>query len=599
MRNHKLYMTMAAAMLPLFLMAQTSPNGKLSLAIQDDGVSIVYNQSSAPQRVITMPVKLSQKNPLSQTSHQVAYDMLLGKKSHCTNAYNELHYLVAVGDTLKVRLYNDGVAWHRAGASLVDVSSARNNWLMRWNDAYEDFFPENRKVKSGDRYGYPALFEYEQGLFALLTESQMTAENAATSMYATDTWRTLDLRPDGQEEPGWQTLIVGTLEDLVESTLVTDNSDANKLEDISWIEPGMASWIYWAHNHGSNDYAIIKEYIDMAVTLKLPYVLIDAEWDEMETRPDLIKKNKGKTITDAVRYANKKGIKPIIWYNSSVGWVDGAPTPKYRLNKPEDREREFAWCEKIGVKGVKIDFFSGDTNLNMRYMTELLECGARHHLLVNFHGATIPRGWQRTYPNFVTTEAVYGAEWYNNRPALTPRAAAHNATLPFTRNIIGSMDYTPCAFTDSQHPHITSHAHELALTVLFESGIQHLADRPTSLLAQPQVVRDFLTNLPTVWDETHLISGYPGNHAVMARRKGASWYVAGINGTDASKEIDLSKLSQYVKGVQNLTLIEDNAEALYPAPVADESERWQFSNPAQLPASLTLQARGGFVLMIQ
>ena len=141
--------------------------------------------------------------------------------------------------------------------------------------------------------------------------------------------------------------------------------------------------------------------------------------------------------------------------------------------------------ENLGVKGVKIDFFSGDTNENLDFMIELLECAARHHLLVNFHGATTMRGWQRTYPNLISTEAVYGAEWYNNLPFLTNRAAAHNATLPFTRNVLGSMDYTPCAFSDSQHPHITTHAHELALTALFESGIQHLADRPESFLAQP------------------------------------------------------------------------------------------------------------------
>ena len=130
------------------------------------------------------------------------------------------------------------------------------------------------------------------------------------------------------------------------------------------------------------------------------------------------------------------------------------------------------------MAGVKIDFFSGDSQMNMDYCIDLLQDAARHHLLVNFHGATIPRGWQRTYPNLLSTEGVLGAEWYNNNGALTSRAARHNATLPFTRNVIGPMDYTPCAFSDSQNPHITTNAHELALTVLFESGLQHLADSP-------------------------------------------------------------------------------------------------------------------------
>jgi hypothetical protein len=165
----------------------------------------------------------------------------------------------------------------------------------------------------------------------------------------------------------------------------------------------------------------------------------------------------------------------------------------------------------------------------MDYCLDLLECAARHHLLVNFHGATIPRGWQRTWPNLLSTEAVYGAEWYNNVPTFTDKAAAHNATLPFTRNVVGPMDYTPCAFTNSQHPHITTDAHELALTVLFESGLQHLADRPESFLSQPSDVRRFLSELPAAWDETRLLAGYPGHYVVMARRSGERWYVAGIN----------------------------------------------------------------------
>ena len=321
----------------------------------------------------------------------------------------------------------------------------------------------------------------------------------------------------------------------------------------------------------------------MAVALGLPYVLIDAEWDEM----DKVASNEGKTIEDAVAYANAKGVKPLIWYNSSIGWVDGAPGPKYRLNKPEDREKEFAWCEKIGVAGVKIDFFSGDNQKNMDYCQDLLESAARHHLLVNFHGAPIPRGWQRTYPNLLSTEGVYGAEWYNNVPHFTKKAASHNATLPYTRNVIGPMDYTPCAFSDSQHPHITSLAHELALTVLYESGLQHLADRPESFLAQPKEVQTFLGQLPTVWDETRYVSGYPGESAVLARRSGNVWYVAGINGSDEPQTLatDLSFLGS---GERCTQMFADDATG-----------QWQISTLTQLPSQVACLPRGGFVLLIQ
>ena len=214
----------------------------------------------------------------------------------------------------------------------------------------------------------------------------------------------------------------------------------------------------------------------------------------------------------------------------------------------------------------------------------MLESAARHHLLVNFHGATVPRGWQRTYPNLLSTEGVYGAEWYNNVPTFTQKAAAHNATLPFTRNVIGPMDYTPCAFSDSQHPHITTHGHELALTVLFESGLQHLADRPESLLAQPREVGDFLSQLPAAWDDTRLLDGYPGTYVVMARRSGTTWYVAGINGTDDELTVSHLQLPS-AQPSSSITLFCDGVP-------------WQITHPATLPTELRLAPRGGFVAKI-
>ena len=393
-----------------------------------------------------------------------------------------------------------------------------------------------------------------------------------------------DCEISGDWHSPWRVAIIGTLADVVESTLITDVSTPNQLKETQWIHPGVVSWVYWAYNHGSNDFNIIKRYVDMATRLHLPYVLIDAEWDEMKD---------GKTIEDAVNYSNSRGVRPLIWYNSSVGWINGAPGPKFRLNKPEDREREFAWCEKIGVAGVKIDFFSGDTQMNMDYCIDLLESAARHHLLVNFHGATIPRGWQRTYPNLMSTEGVYGAEWYNNVPTFTDRAAAHNAMLPYTRNVIGPMDYTPCAFSDSQHPHITSNAHELALTVLYESGLQHLADKPESYFAQPKEVQNFLSTLPSVWDETHFISGYPAESVVMARRKGSTWYIAGINGTNDVKTLTLPM--KFISSKHTATMFADQPIA----PGERLANKWDIQQVSNIPSTIVCQPRGGFVFVIK
>ena len=584
-----------------------SPNGKLSAKL--NGKSLIINYDK--QKVIELAdISFDKLRFTRQVKDD--YQMLEGKRLHCTNEANEYQAPIGSNAKIVIRLYNDGIAFRYEYIKLENqkqleehtiymIPEGTKRWFMQWTEAYEGFFPQTTtyKVKpirtsSGastsadgwnNRWGYPALLEPVEGVFALISEANIERRQSASCLYNDGERYSVvaaenDLNLSGDWHTPWRVVIIGKLADIVESTLVTDVSEPSQLKDTNWIKPGVVSWIYWANNHGSNDFNIIKKYVDMAVVLKLPYVLIDAEWDEM----DKIASNEGKTIEDAVAYANSKGIKPMIWYNSSVGWIDGAPGPKFRLNKPEDREKEFAWCEKIGVAGVKIDFFSGDNQMNMDYCLDLLESAARHHLLVNFHGAPIPRGWQKTWPNLLSTEGVYGAEWYNNVPTFTDKAASHNTTLPFTRNVIGPMDYTPCAFSDSQHPHITSLAHELALTVLYESGLQHLADRPESLLAQPKDVQDFLGQLPTVWDETRYVSGYPGESAVLARRSGNTWYVAGINGKD-DPQILKTDLGFIGKGSVQMF-------------VDDASGKWQISTISKLPSQVECQPRGGFVMKI-
>ena len=589
--KYRLFLWLVMASLTMTATAQrlTSPNGKLTVEAKDGQWVIGYQG----QQVLTMKAAeaATPLKGLKAKKVKADYTMIEGKRSHCTNEANEYR----VGQ-MTLRLYNDGLAYRyevptKEQAAYV-IPEGTKRWMMQWTDGAENFYPLMTTYKekaqrsfsavSKDadgncvRWSFPALVELKDGVFALLTEANIEKGQSASSMYNEgEVYRVVQDEGENKANSPWRLVILGSLGDVVESTLVTDVSEPCKLEDTSWIKPGVVSWVYWAYNHGSDDYNIIKKYTDLAATLKLPYVLIDAEWDKMKD---------GKTVEDAVAYAKSRGVKPMIWYNSSVGWIDGVPTPKFRLNKPEDREKEFAWCEKIGVAGVKIDFFSGENQKNMDYCIDLMESAARHHLLVNFHGATVPRGWQRTYPNLLSTEGVYGAEWYNNVPTFTDKAACHNATLPFTRNVIGPMDYTPCAFSDSQHPHITSHAHELALTVLFESGLQHLADRPESFLAQPQTVQDFLGMLPAAWDETRFISGYPGESCVLARRSGNTWYVAGINGTDNEKT--LSVPLDFVKGKYTVTMFADSGS---------KDDPWRIETIQKLPATVTCQPRGGFI----
>ena len=590
-----------------------SPDGKITVYAEAGKYFVKYLDNDALTIAKIGYDSLSAKTELKFAQAVTAdYTMLMGKRSHCTNQANEYTAALDKNTNLIFRVYNNGIAFryqfHDVAEPMAipteltsyEIKEGTRRWFMQWCESYEGFFTPDTTAKqkavfsfSGTfvkdgwccRWSYPALIQPASDVYVLLSESDVNADNSASCLWNdSGNIEIFNVRPDKNETEitgsyltPWRVAVIGNLADIVESTLITDAAADCKLDDVSWIEPGVVSWIYWAYNHGSNDYEIIKKYVDLAVSLKLPYMLIDAEWDEMKN---------GKTIEDAVKYAVDHNVKPLIWYSSSIGWIDGAPGPKFRLNKPEDREKEFAWLEKIGVAGVKIDFFSGDNQFNMNYCIDLLQSAAKHHLTVNFHGATLPRGWQRTYPNLLSTEAVYGAEWYNNGPTFTNKAAAHNATLPFTRNVVGSMDYTPCAFSDSQNPHITSNAHELALTVLYESGLQHIADRPESLLAQPKEVLDFFGQLPAAWNDTKFVGGYPADYVVVARECNGKWYVAGINGSDSEREIAV-----------NLDFIKDGKFTMF-ADSSNADSPWAISNidANSLPKMVKMLPRGGFVI---
>ena len=600
-----------------------SPNGKVEWREKGKGFAVVYHDGNNECEVLDITEigiltkdgggkELALKANMPVKAIKDSYTMIGGKRHECSNEANEVTYLytdnIGRQQRLIVRAYNDGVAFRYAFDALQHtrpteelttyrIAEGTKRWMQKWTEPYEEFFPlSTTGEKENKRWGYPALLQPSDKVFALITEAGIERYNSASSLNNDrnkEEYRVV-MDENQQNTTGkwlspWRVVIAGELKDVVASSLVTDVCEPCRIDDTSWIKPGSVSWIYWAHNHGSNDYQIVRKYVDMAVEMHWPYILIDAEWDEMKN---------GGNIDDAIRYALDKGIKPILWYNSSTAWIKawGAPGPHERLNAPENREREFAWLEKMGVAGVKIDFFAGDKQETMEYCIDLLECAARHHLMVNFHGATIPRGWQRTYPNLVSVEAVYGAEWYNNNATLTPKAAAHNATLPFTRNVIGPMDYTPCTFSDSQHPHVTTYAHELALPVLFESPMLHWADKPESYLVQPKEVKDFMSALPTTWDETRLLGGYPGEWVVIARRCGTTWYVAGINGKDTPQTINFDT-SFLPKGKYTLFTDKPGYKGYLPA---NNPKPWSIKKgKGKIPGKTTCQPRGGFVYVIK
>jgi hypothetical protein len=511
------------------------------------------------------------------------YEMICGKRKLCENFGIEkvFSYKNANNQPINIvfRVYNNGVAFRYEFPNLSDsvvniVSEATTyilpdstfRWMQPYNISYEDFFYYSKTGLSTHKeqeWGFPALFKVNGNpLWLLVSEANITEDNCAAKLCNLENpneYRvTYPSARDNFPQKGvkvllpwnsqWHVIITGKLTDIVESTLITDVSRPNQLKETDWIKPGQVAWIYWANNHGSKDYKKVVEYIDLAAEMNWTYVLIDWEWDQMSN---------GGNIFDAVNYAKSKVIKPLMWYNSGTLWL-GA-TPADRLLTHEKREKEFAWLNKIDVFGIKVDFFAGDQQDMMKYYIDILKDAAKYHLMVNFHGATIPRGWARTYPNLMSMEAVYGAEWYNNGPVLTKKAAGHNTTLPFTRNVVGSMDYTPVTFSNTQYPHITSYAHELALSVVFESGFQHFADCPEAYNALPPEPKEFLKTVPVAWDDTKLLDGYPGVKVIIARKKGNQWYIGGLNGKDEVQAFILN-FNFLDKGIYSLQLIKDGTD---------------------------------------
>jgi hypothetical protein len=543
------------------------------------------------------------------------YTALHGKRSHCSNTGNEL--VVSFENPTKarmnliVRAYNDGIAFRyefpeKTGRFVVNeeftaysVASTSKRWLEKWIPSNENLYLGYKDDNVQQEWGYPALFQADDSTFFLLHEADVNRNYCGTKLsnkankseYVLTFPDQKDGNGMGESNPTitlpwrspWRVVVAGSLATIVESTLVDDVCPPTTLKQTDWIQPGIVSWNYWSDNHGTKDFKTVCRFADLAATMGWPYTLLDWEWDAM---------GNGGNLEDAVRYIRSKGIKPLIWYNSGGkhNWV-GA-TPKDRMLTHENRMVEFDKLQKLGVCGVKIDFFESEKQDMIAYYQDILEDAATYKMLVYFHGCLVPRGWARTYPHLMTYEGIRGAEWYNNVPDFTYTAPQHNTIVPFTRNVVGAMDYTPVTFTNSQHPHATSFGHELALSVVFESGLQHFADRPEGYLGLPDAPKDFLKTVPAAWDDTRLLDGYPGQDLILARRKGTNWFVGGINGEDREKVRKLRLDFLTVGTNYRLILIKDGVHDK-----ALVSDTIMVSDKTVL--DVRLLRRGGFAARIQ
>lgn len=508
------------------------------------------------------------------------YVAIHGKRSLRKNTAHELtlsfENAAEAKMNLIIRAYNDGVAFRYAfpeksgtfvildEATAYQVPDSAARWLQKFDLSNESVYTQMDADNEQRDWSYPALFKAPDAeVWYLIHEADVDRGYAATklsnfgggSLYKV----TLPQPHEGEGEAlptielpwqsPWRVIIVGGLSTLVESTLVEDVSKPSVLSNTDWIKPGVVSWNYWSDNHGTRDFQTVKRFTDLAADMDWPYTLFDWEWDAMHN---------GGNVEDAAKYALSKGVQPLIWYNSGMfKWITA--TPIDRMKTHENRMEEFAWLKSLGFVGVKVDFFLSEKQYMIDYYLDILEDAAQFEMMVNFHGSLVPRGWARTYPHLMTMEAVRGAEWYNNGPEFTYAAPEHNTVMPFTRNVVGSMDYTPSTFSNSQYPHITSYGHELALSVVFESALQHMADRPEGYEDLPDVARTFLRELPVAWDDTRFIKGYPGRDISLARRRGDIWYVGGLNAESQRKShsIDFGFLTEGVN--YKLTLISDGA----------------------------------------
>ncbi len=398
-------------------------------------------------------------------------------------------------------------------------------------------------------WAYPMLFN-TNGLWMMITEAVMDGSYCGTHVRVNSdkSYRVVfaekeeAIIPDDPEPivqlpwaSPWRVIVMGeTLNTVVETNLVQSVNESCVLSDTSWIKPGRSSWSWWSEGGSPRSYEKQIKYVDFSAEMGWEYMLIDAGWPEM----------KDGSVEDVVKYANQKGVGVWLWYHSGSGMPKEPLTVRNVMSDPVERKKELAKIQKWGVKGVKVDFFDTDKQGVVKLFKEILQDAADHHILVNFHGASLPRGMERTYPNLMTTEAIRGAEGFGQQPRCD-QAAWHHSVIPFTRNVIGSMDYTPVTFSNKIRQGVeafrkTTMTHQLALAVVFESGVQNFADKAEAYRALPEKPLNFMKSVPVAWDETRLVAGYPGDFVVMARRSGKNWYLAGINGKAEAREISFN-----------------------------------------------------------
>lgn len=471
----------------------------------------------------------------------------------------------------------------------------------RTSPSYESSYEADAPLEnstSSDGYVFPGLFRIGSSGWVLLTETGVSSLYCASHLSKYNNGLYNVEFPDAKHNNGfgssgaqlglpgvtaWRTITVGeTLKPIVETTIPFDVVEPlYEASQPNIYGRGTWSWIVWQDESMNFDDQV--KYIDLAAEMNYEYILIDAWWD---TRVGYDK------VKELIRYAESKNVGVFLWYNSNGSANDAFLTPRNKMNTSVARKKEMKWLREMGVKGMKVDFFSGDKQETIRLYEDILSDANEYGLMVIFHGATLPRGWERMYPNFVGSEAVMASEMLVFFQEARDKEAFHATLHPFIRNTVASMEYGGVVLNDfvnkgnqKEQQRLTTDAFQLATGILFQNPVQMFALTPNNLTDVPAFEIDFMRNIPTTWDETLFIDGYPGKYCVIARRHGQKWYVAGVNAGKAAIQIKT-----------RLNMFADKDVVMY----NDNKTRQTSMNTLRVPdngeISITIQPNGGFVL---
>jgi hypothetical protein len=474
-----------------------------------------------------------------ETMHDESFEMTTGKAagphvaSHREHSFSFTDRLSGAEWLLIVRLARDGIAFRYGlpggdgemivGPELTSfpLSGAHRAWVLDYQTWYETpRFGSDISALAEGEYGFPILVGGAGDSHMLLTESAIDGRfSGAHAVFTTASGPRFTVRaaddeyrvPAGSLLP-WRVLIVGSLDTIVASSLVDELAPATTAVETSWIRPGRAAWSWWSSQYSGAYLEHQIRFTDYAASRGWEHILVDCGWDET-------------WMPELVAHASRRGVQVHVW--SSWSDLDGAKA----LEKLE------LW-RSWGVAGIKVDFMESESQERYKWYDAIIAESQRVGLMVNFHGSVIPRGWARTFPHIMSYEGIRGAEYYVFYG--DPLTAAHNVIQPFTRNVVGSMDYTPVTFSAPKRE--TTDAHELALGVAFESGIVHFADEVNEYAARP-LAESYLAEIAPEWHETRLIGGTPDSHAIIARRNADRWWVGCIAaGEPRTVRVDLAFL---------------------------------------------------------